>query len=235
MARKKRYNKKDIRLLIGFSVISVILIVIYSFYSNKDPYNNVKIDKRLDIVYTVYENDNFLVPAINVNDVSINDINQMIIDKANTYLKKEGSSISYNYSINGEVLSLAIQYIELDKFKAPVVSFDTFNINLFDKHILTDEEILSKISVTDEEIYNIVGAKFQEFYKDEVSKKILDQECNYECFLFMRGIENNNYLENRKLYLNNGDLYVLKSFNIYTVLNEERYFTFDDYLFQITD
>ena len=51
----------------------------------------------------------------------------------------------------------------------------------------------------------------------------------------MRGIENNNYLENRKLYLNNGDLYVLKSFNIYTVLNEERYFTFDDYLFQITD
>ena len=68
-----------------------------------------------------------------------------------------------------------------------------------------------------------------------VSKKILDQECNYECFLFMRGIENNNYLENRKLYLNNGDLYVLKSFNIYTVLNEERYFTFDDYLFQITD
>ena len=159
----------------------------------------------------------------------------MIIDKANTYLKKEGSSISYNYSINGEVLSLAIQYIELDKFKAPVVSFDTFNINLFDKHILTDEEILSKISVTEEEIYNIVGAKFQEFYKDEVSKKILDQECNYECFLFMRGIENNNYLENRKLYLNNGDLYVLKSFNIYTVLNEERYFTFDDYLFQITD
>ena len=187
MARKKRYNKKDIRLLIGFSVISVILIVIYSFYSNKeygdtssptplitgDGYiGNVsfivkkgfdeKIDKRLDIVYTVYENDNFLVPAINVNDVSINDINQKIIDKTNTYLKKEGSSISYNYSINGEVLSLAIQYIELDKFKAPVVSFDTFNINLFDKHILTDEEILSKISVTEEEIRLIVNEGLQQ-------------------------------------------------------------------------
>ena len=51
----------------------------------------------------------------------------------------------------------------------------------------------------------------------------------------MRGIENENYTEDRKLYLNDGDLYVLKSFDIYSPFSEEKYFTFNDYLFQITE
>ena len=60
----------------------------------------------------------------------VNIINQDIVNKANTYLDKKGSSISYNYSISGEIISLAIQYVELDKFERPIVSFDTYNINV---------------------------------------------------------------------------------------------------------
>lgn len=235
MARKKRYKKKDLMLFLVLSVVSILLIIIYYAYSSGDPYNKVKIDKRLEIIYPVYEKDNYIVPAININDENINIINQEIVNKANTYLSKKGSSISYNYSISGEVISLAIQYVELDKYERPIVSFDTYNINVLKKHVLTDEEILSKLSVSENEIYNIVSSKFREFYNDEVNKKILDGECNYECFLFMRGIENENYTEDRKLYLNDGDLYVLKSFDIYSPFSEEKYFTFNDYLFQITE
>lgn len=235
MARKKRYKKKDLMLFLVLSVVSILLIIIYYAYSSGDPYNKVKIDKRLEIIYPVYEKDNYIVPAININDENINIINQNIVNKANTYLSKKGSSISYNYSISGEVISLAIQYIELDKYERPIVSFDTYNINVLKKHVLTDEEILSKLNVSENEIYNIVSSKFREFYNDEVNKKILDGECNYECFLFMRGIENENYTEDRKLYLNDGDLYVLKSFDIYSPFSEEKYFTFNDYLFQITE
>lgn len=235
MARKKRYKKKDLMLFLVLSVVSILLIIIYYAYSSGDPYNKVKIDKRLEIIYPVYEKDNYIVPAININDENINIINQEIVNKANTYLSKKGSSISYNYSISGEVISLAIQYVELDKYERPIVSFETYNINVLKKHVLTDEEILSKLSVSEDEIYNIVSSKFGEFYNDEVNKKILDGECNYECFLFMRGIENENYTEDRKLYLNDGDLYVLKSFDIYSPFSEEKYFTFNDYLFQITE
>lgn len=235
MARRKRYKKKDLMLFLVLSVCSILLIIIYFAYSSGDPYNKVKIDKQLEIIYPVYEKDKFIVPAININDENIGIINQNIVNKANTYLAKKGSSISYNYSISGEIISLAIQYIELDEFNRPVVSFDTYNINVLKKHVLSDEEILSKLSVTEAEITNILSAKFKYFYKDEVDKKILDGECDYECFLFMRGIENENYTEDRKLYLNEGNLYVLKSFNIYTSLNEEKYFTFNDYLFQITE
>ena len=170
-----------------------------------------------------------------LKDENINIINQEIVNKANTFLAKKGSSIAYNYSISGEVISLAIQYIELDKFDRPIVSFDTYNINVLDKHVLTDEEILSKLSVSEEEIYNIVSSKFRDFYKDEVDKKVLDGECDYECFLYMRGIEDDNYTKDRKLYINSGNLYVLKAFDIYSPFSEENYFTFNDYLFQITE
>ena len=235
MAKKKRYKKRDLSLFLGLAVFSILMIIIYFVYSNTDPYNKVKTDKRLEIVYSIYNKDKFNVPAININDENVGIINQNIVNMANKYLAKKGSSISYNYSISGEVLSLAIQYIELDEFERPVVYFETYNINILNKHILTDDEILSKISVSKQEINNILNAKFREFYNDEKSKKILDQECDYDCFLFMRGIENENYTQDSQLYLSNGNLYVLKAFNIYTDLNEERYFTFDDYLFQITE
>lgn len=234
MARRKKINKKNLMLFLGLSISSILLIIIYFVYSSGDPYNKVKIDKRLEIIYPIYEKNDYIVPAININDDNINIINQNIVNKSNTYLAKKGSSISYNYSISGEVISLAIQYIELDKFERPIVSFDTYNINVLKKQVLSDEEILSKLSVSENEIYNILSARFKEFYNDEINKKILDGECDYACFLNMRGIINENYTQDRKLYINGGNLYVLKSFNIYTSLNEERYFTFNDYLFQIT-
>ena len=51
----------------------------------------------------------------------------------------------------------------------------------------------------------------------------------------MRGIEDDNYTKDRKLYINSGNLYVLKAFDIYSPFSEENYFTFNDYLFQITE
>ena len=85
MARRKRYKKKDLMLFLGLSVVSILLIIIYYAYSSGDPYNKVKIDKRLEIIYPVYEKDDYIVPAININDENINIINQEIVNKANTY------------------------------------------------------------------------------------------------------------------------------------------------------
>ena len=85
MARRKRYKKKDLMLFLGLSVASILLIIIYYAYSSVDPYNKVKIDTRLEIIYPVYEKDDYIVPAININDENINIINQNIVNKANTY------------------------------------------------------------------------------------------------------------------------------------------------------
>ena len=72
MARRKRFKKKDLMLFLVLSVLSILLIIIYYTYSSSDPYNKVKVDKRLDIIYPVYEKDDYVVPAININDEKTN-------------------------------------------------------------------------------------------------------------------------------------------------------------------
>ena len=233
MAKRKRIKKSQIYLFLEFSIFSILMILVYAFMSNSNPYDKVKIDKKLDIIYSVYNKKDFSVPSININDEVFYNINQYIVTKAYEFISKEGSSISYNYTISGEVISLAIQYVELDKYERPIVDFDTYVINIMDKHLLTQEEILNKLNISIDEINGQLSHKFRAFYNDEKDKKILDQECDYECFLYMRGIENNNYIENIELYISEGKLYVLRAFDIYSPFSEEDYFTFDDFLFEI--
>lgn len=233
MAKRKRIKRSQIYYFFGFSIFSILMILIYAFISNTNPYDKVKIDKKLDIIYSVYNKKDFSVPSININDDVFYNINQNIVTKANTFIGKQGSSISYNYTISGEVISLAIQYVELDKFERPIVDFDTYIFNVMDKRLLSEEEILNKLSISLDDINSQLNHKFREFYNDEKAKKILDQECDYECFLYMRGINNNNYIENIELYISEGKLYVLRAFDIYSPFSEEEYFTFDDFLFEI--
>ena len=115
MSKRKRIKKNQIYYLLGLSMFSIIMVISYAILSNKNPYDKVKIDTKLDLIYTVYSKKDFSVPSININDEIFININELIITKANEYVNKKGSSISYNYTYSGEVISLAIQYIELDK------------------------------------------------------------------------------------------------------------------------
>ena len=97
----------------------------------------------------------------------------------------------------------------------------------------------------DDDHYKLV----QYIIDDEKTLQISKFECEYrhswligeqpnfceECGADMRGIEDDNYTKDRKLYINSGNLYVLKAFDIYSPFSEENYFTFNDYLFQITE
>ena len=51
----------------------------------------------------------------------------------------------------------------------------------------------------------------------------------------MRGIKNNNYMEDVHYFIREGNLYALKAFQIYSPFNEEEYFSFQDFLIQITE
>ena len=233
MKKRKRIKNNQLYLFFSLTIFSIILIVFYAFNYYGDSYKKVKIDTSKDIVFSVYNKNKFNVPNININSDDIYTINQNIVTKANTYLDKKGSSIAYNYSISGEVVSVAIQYVELDKYERPKVEFDTYIINIMNKHVLSEEEIFSKLNISKDEINNQLNAKFREFYNDEKNKNVLDGECDYECFLYMRGIENENYIQDIGLYISEGKLYVLKAFDIYSPFSEENYFTFDDFLFEI--
>lgn len=236
MKRKKRFNTNNVKYLIPV-VILLIGIIIFNYFNKDDYLSKYKADKSRDLVYSFYDKDEIHVPYINILDNDIDVINKNIYEKANSVLSDEKNSVSYFYNLSGSVLSLAVQYLEYGSNSYPTVSFDTFNINIEDKYIYQSYDVLTKFQITDEDVSNIIKSKFWEFYSDEINKGIFDDECNFDCFLYMRGVKDCNYLENVSYYINNGKLYALKPFDFYgsAFESEAKYFSFNDYFIQITE
>ena len=146
--------------------------------------------------------------------------NKVIIDNANQFLEEEGNTISYDYEINGKILSLAIQYIDFHTDDGyPKITYDVYNVNFHTKKLLTNEDMLALYNVTEQDINNLLEAKFKEYYVDLYNGKyIVAEECDYLCFLYLSGIIDEKYMDGIHYYIKNGNLYAVKSFNIYSFL-----------------
>lgn len=229
----KRISSK---IIVPFVIIILLFIFMLYYFFNKDNgYNKYKERAGEDIVYTIFESGNTYVPYINLDSDVVRKINKLIVDKGNDFLEKcEDNVITYTYDLNGKILSLAIQYISMSD-EYPIITYDVYNIHVANYHVLDDNEILNLYSISKEQVYNVVESKFKSFYVDLYKKKYFDEECNYDCFLYMRGIDDNLYLDNSSYYIKNGNLYVIRPFKIYSVFGEEKYFSSSDFLIQITE
>ena len=229
-------NKK---IIIPLIVIGTFLLVVFNvyFYLNKSntnsDYSDIK-EKNNLIVYTrytrTYKEITTMVPYINLKSTIIGDLNQEIAEMANGYLKNKDNVITYDYKISGDILSIVIQINCYDR-PLPEVMFHTFNINLAERRILDDNELLDLYQIDSNYVNDKIKARFETFFKDEREKKIFDEECDYKCFLYMRGI--NDYLDNIHYYVDNSNLYVFKEFNIYSIYKEEKYFKNTDFKIKI--
>lgn len=229
-------KKKDKRIYIIISLITILIFsMIYYYINNSSTLNKYKDNKHKLIVYSVYNKDKNNVPNINLKTKEIDVLNDVIIDKANNFLKGD-NNVTYDFEINGKILSLSIQYIDYyDKSGYPKISYDVYNINYENGKILDNDYILSLYNVDENDVYNIISSKFGDYYNDLAEKKyIMDDECDYNCYLELRGIEDDNYLENVHYYIKNGNLYAIRAFNIFSFYDEDKYFTTDSFLFQIT-
>ena len=156
-----------------------------------------------------------------------------ILDFADSFLTDEDNLIIYDYQVNGKILSLLLKMFDYrSEYDYPVVSFHTYNFDLDEGFLLTDQEVLDLFSTTTEDVSKTIEEKFHEFYDDEVALGYLvPQQCDYQCFLNWRGVDN--YMDNVYYYVKNGKLVVYKAFTIYSVFGEEEYFTDSSYEFNI--
>lgn len=233
----KKIQSDNLKIMLLILALFVVIGLIIFYYATKDNvFSKYKSEKSKNIVYPVYQKGKISVPYINLKGTGIDEINKIIVDKANNFLVGK-NTISYNFEINGKILSLAIEYVDFSQENDyyPVISYDVYNINFYTSQILSSDDMLQLYGLTEADIKPIVEAKFAEYYNGEKEKNILNDECNYDCFLFQRGIENNNYMEDSYYYIKEADLYVIKPFKIYSVFNEEKYFSTNDFLIQITD
>lgn len=231
MKKSRKKEKIKLYILIGLSFAFIVLVV-YNYSNIDNSYRKYKINRKENLVYTIYQKDKTYVPQINVKGMEA--INHNIVDRANALLTNDKNVVSYDFDITARVLSIAIQYIDMSGID-PDISYEVYNINFYTSEILNEEDILKLYDVDKEMISQVVEGRFKEFYVNLYQEKYFDEECDYDCFLYMRGIENTDYLKDSYYYIRNGNLYVLNPFKIYSPFREEKYFSLEDHYIQITE
>ena len=236
---KKMDNSKKVPIVITTAVVLIVIIILFAFNNKKTI--NYKIEKENnneEIVYTVntYENGIFhkYTPYINIKGSIITSINEDINSFVEDFADQDMVIISYEYNVNGKVLSLALKAVDYNTLDVPKAYFRTYNVNLETKELVSDAELLNSYNVTVTDVNKAIERQFANWYKDEIKESYLDaDECDYECFLEYREVDD--YMDNISYYVDNGKLIVFKPFSFYSVFNEEDYFKEEDFKFVISN
>lgn len=216
-------------------IIAVIIILCYTSTFRSDVLNGIKEKRGKTLVYTkkerTYKGNRSEVPYLNIKGTQSENINKDIENFTSKYYSNPKNIISYTYDVSDKILSLVVKVAYFDKVYYP--DFKTYNINLSDLSILSDEDLLNKFNLTEDDVSNKIEKKFKYFYNDALSKDYYGGECDYNCFLYFRG--DKDYLDDIYYYIKNNKLYVYKAFNVYSVYDEENYFTENDFLIKVSD
>ncbi len=231
---EKKSLEKSLKIIVGLIIFTIILLIYNSTFKN-DALSRIKSNRRKDLIYTVKQKTvdgrHSEVPYINIKGKNIEKLNQEIEEFTSECFKEGTDLISYQYDVSDKILSLVVKTAHFDKIYYP--DFRTYNINLSDLSILTDDDILDKFNLTTTNVSNKIENRFKEFYNDMLDNNYYGGECDYNCFLYFRG--DKDYLSDIHYYLKDNKLYVYKAFNVYSVYDEENYFTEDDFFIQVSE
>lgn len=234
-SEEEKIELKRMLLIIGGLIIFAIIISLYTNTFKSDPVKKIKSDKGKTLIYTTKERTvdgkKSEVPYINIKGKNITKLNKDIEKFVDKYYAEPTSIISYTYDVSDKILSLVVKVAYFDKVYYP--DFRTYNINLSDLSVLSDDDLLNKFNLTKENVSNKIEDKFTYFYNDALSQGYYSGECDYNCFLYFRG--DKDYLDDIHYYIKDNVLYVYKAFNVYSIYNEENYFTDDDFLIKVSD
>lgn len=224
-------KKISIPKYIAVSVFLLIVVISYFFYNkSSDNYNNLKVDKSKHLIYTVSKTQsgfyNQYKPILNIKGEVSDTINNDI-DEYYSNFNKDNICITYEYDLNGKVLSLIIKvedysYVE----SAAILYFRSYNIKLDNMEILSNEKILEYFDMTNEDVENKLNDAVYKYYTSLINKHSIDEdECDYDCFLksreFQSGTEDNEY------YIKEGKLVVFKPYVFMKSTDNEEQIVYD--------
>lgn len=233
---KKNENIKKVLILITLIILIITICIFHLWQKSKENFNNIKEDKNKYLVYSRYQNTSTTypkeIPYINMKSQVIASVNEDIALFCNDFFESEKSVISYEYDISGIILSVVVKVIDNETEYAPEPYFRTYNINLETEEVISDDALLQFFEVNTSIVEEKIKEGFEKFYNGVIMDEYFDPtECNYECFLKWRGVEN--YLENIVYYVKEGKLIAYKPFTFYSLFGEENYFKDSDFEFTI--
>ena len=240
--KKKFYNldektQKSL-ILLGAVILMTLIVFLSSLSRSSDNYKNIKRDKGNYLVYSKIEKADKTypkyVPDINIKSSVIDKVNEDIDNFTSKYLNVDKVLITYEYNINGIILSVVVKVMDYQKEYAPQIYFRTYNINLDTKEVISDKSLLDFFQIDETKVSSIIEINFRNYYADVVKEGYYEpSECNYECFLGYRGVKN--YLDNVNYYVKNGNLIAYKPFVFYSIFNDEEYFKAEHFEFLLVE
>lgn len=237
-AKKNKPTSEQI-LMLCIAGIALIIMIAFAFHNyNVKNYNYIKQDRSKTLIYTQYYNENgdYIkeVPYINMNGDQLIEVNNEINNLMQKYKELSRAVVTYETELNGQVLSLVIKAVNYETNYAAEVEFKTYNINIESQMVYDDSAILELYGINTSYVKDRIRQQLQSYYTDIVNDKYYTkQECNFDCFLNWRGIDD--YLEDVSYYISGGKLYAYKPFTFASVFGEEEYFTDEDFMFLIIE
>lgn len=224
----KPYIKIIIFLIIGTAVIILIFLLTNNTSNKIDTYFSIKEEYKSDTTsFTSY------LPNIKFNSADAKKVNQGLEQNFNTALDYD-ALFTYQVDLNDNYLSLATFYIynDINDNNYPKTIIRTYNFNLDTGNLVTDTDLLKEFSITESDIVNTLEQEFTNYYKQELeSMYFTESECNYDCFLNLRGIDS--YSDNIYLYVVDNELHFYRPFAVYSRYEEEQFYRHEDFLFTI--
>ncbi|MBQ8131195.1 MAG: hypothetical protein IJ193_01750 [Bacilli bacterium] len=233
--KKNNSNKNKAIGLLVLCIALIIVVILYALFRNytKD-FNYLKEDMSEHLVYTRYKINKQEVPYVNIKSDSITSVNKNIVEFCNNFKEYDKIKLSYEYSINGNYLSLVIKVKTNHVNDWEDVYFMTYNIDLKQRSFIDEEHIKQKFKVTDELLNAKIHNQFVDYYNDEIEQGFLvEEECDYDCYIKNRGFEE--YTQDLSFYIKDSKLIVFKPFDTESVYGEEEYFTDENFEIPITE
>lgn len=240
---KKKFLKLDdstkkLIIISGAFLLTALVIVLFYVQKNGENYNRIKKDRGNYLVYSKVEkkDDKYskYVPDINIKSKEVDEANKDIDDFVSKYLELDKTIITYEYDLNGTILSVVVKVVDCTNEYAPEVKYKTYNINLKTRKLISDEYLLDFFQTDEEQVSAILEANFTNYYADLVNQGYyVKEECDYKCFLNYRGISN--YLDDIHYYIKAGNLIAYRPFVYYSIFGDEEYFTEDSFKFLLVE
>lgn len=233
---KFEVNKK---LFITFVVVvglTIILLLVRHFVNNR--YEKYKLDKNEDYIYdyVTYSASETSIPYINLNTDFAKVLNGQLEKLYSSYKNSNSStnSLSYRFNVSGNYLSLVLIFKKMDSSNRLQFDFKSYVFDLSDgARALSDTEILNLFNIDNNYVEKQINNKFKNKYLDEVKKDIISSsKCDYNnCYLKLREVSD--LLSGVNYYIENDSLVVYRSFQTYSIYDEQDYFTRADFRFLI--
>lgn len=217
----KKINGR-IKLLVGIVIFFVIFVIVAVSISKRG--TNKKID------FTNVISNQGKMPIINIAGLDVTRANEKIERIFDKYQKN--NNIQYDYNITDDILSLIITVNTEDENGISITKFAGYNIDIKTGNNVSNKEILEKYQVTEHQVEKIIETTFRYYYKKETEAGMIPhQECNYECFLKWREVEN--YLDDIFYYIKDDSLTAYRGFYTTSIYGDDIYYSLGSHQFKI--